>query len=101
MNSLENEIRARLAALDPVVIDLRDDSAKHAGHAGSAGGGGHYHLHVVAACFAGQTRVARHRAVYDKLADLIPLRIHALAIDARTPAETGGERIALPPEETP
>ncbi len=82
------EIEARLrAALDPVtVLRLRDDSAHHAGHAG-AREGGHYYLEIVSPRFAGLPRVARHRLVYDALADLMKKGIHALAIEARAPDE--------------
>lgn len=83
-------IRSRLsAALAPVVsIDVRDDSAQHAGHAG-ASAGGHYSVTIVAAAFAGKPRVARHRMVYDALADALQRGIHALAITAYTPEEAG------------
>ena len=81
-------IEARLgAALAPVVsLDVRDDSAQHAGHAG-ASAGGHYSVTIVAAVFAGRPRVARHRMVYDALADAMQRGIHALAITAYTPEE--------------
>jgi BolA family transcriptional regulator, general stress-responsive regulator len=81
-------IEARLgAALAPVVsLDVRDDSAQHAGHAG-ASAGGHYSVTIVAAAFAGRPRVARHRMVYDALADAMQRGIHALAITAYTPEE--------------
>ncbi|MDH0864312.1 BolA family transcriptional regulator [Mitsuaria sp. GD03876] len=80
-------IEARLqAALEPVSLRLRDDSAHHAGHAG-AREGGHYYLEIVSPRFAGLPRVARHRLVYDALADLMQKGIHALAIDARAPDE--------------
>ena len=78
-------IRTRLAVLDPVVLDIRDDSHLHAGHAGAQGGAGHYHVRIVAARFAGLSPVARHRLVYDLLQDLIPHPIHALALDAQAP----------------
>lgn len=81
------EIEARLrAALAPVSLSLRDDSAHHAGHAG-AREGGHYYLEIVSPRFAGLPRVARHRLVYHALADLMQKGIHALAIDARAPDE--------------
>ncbi|ARP95929.1 BolA family protein [Bordetella genomosp. 13] len=76
-------IRARLAALQPIELDIRDDSHLHAGHAGAQGGAGHYHVRIVAACFEGLRPVARHRLVYDHLRDLLPHPIHALAIDAQ------------------
>ena len=80
-------IEARLAAaLTPVSVSVRDDSAKHAGHAGAAAGG-HYAVTIVASAFAGKARVARHRMVYDALADAMQRGIHALAITAYTPEE--------------
>jgi len=80
-------IETRLtAALAPVSIDVRDDSAQHAGHAGAAAGG-HYHVTIVASAFAGKARVARHRLVYDALAEAMQRGIHALAITALTPEE--------------
>jgi len=78
-------IRERLAVLSPASLEIEDESHLHAGHAGAAGGAGHYRVHIVADCFAGLTRVARHRLVYHHLHDLIPQPIHALAIDARAP----------------
>jgi BolA family transcriptional regulator, general stress-responsive regulator len=81
-------IESRLtAALAPVTtIAVRDDSAQHAGHAGAAAGG-HYSVTIVAAAFAGKARVARHRMVYDALAEAMQRGIHALAITALTPEE--------------
>jgi BolA protein len=81
-------IEARLsAALAPVAsIQITDDSAQHAGHAG-ASAGGHFTVTIVAAAFAGKARVARHRMVYDALADAMQRGIHALAITAYTPEE--------------
>jgi BolA protein len=80
-------IEARLtAALSPQHLQIVDDSAKHAGHAGAAEGG-HYSVKVVSAHFVGATRVTRHRMVYDALADAMQRGIHALAISAYTPEE--------------
>jgi BolA family transcriptional regulator, general stress-responsive regulator len=81
-------IEARLeAALAPVAsIEISDDSAQHAGHAGAAAGG-HYSVTIVSGAFAGKARVARHRMVYDALADAMQRGIHALAITAYTPEE--------------
>lgn len=80
-------IESRLAsALAPQSIAVRDDSAQHAGHAGAAAGG-HYTVTIVAGAFAGKPRVARHRLVYDALADVMQRGIHALAIVAYTPEE--------------
>ncbi len=74
------------AALAPLSINVRDDSAQHAGHAG-ASAGGHYTVTIVATAFSGKARVARHRLVYDALADVMQRGIHALAIMAYTPEE--------------
>jgi BolA protein len=74
-------------ALSPTALQVIDDSARHAGHAG-AREGGHYTVHIRSARFAGLARVARHRLVYDALRPLMPGGIHALAIDARTPDES-------------
>ena len=84
-------IRERLAALDPVRVDLVDESAQHAGHAGwKPGGGTHWRLTIVSPRFAGQPTVARHRMVYQALGELMHNPIHALAITARAPEETKG-----------
>ena len=80
-------IAARLEVLEPVHLGLEDDSAAHAGHAGAAGGAGHFSLIVVSEAFSGVGRLARHRRVLDRLADLIPHPVHALAIRAYTPDE--------------
>jgi BolA protein len=73
-------------ALEPVALEVRDDSAAHAGHAG-AREGSHLCVRIVSARFAGLPRLARHRLVYDALSTLMPQGIHALAIDARAPDE--------------
>jgi BolA protein len=75
------------AALEPSVLEVRDDSHLHAGHAG-AREGRHFSVTVTSARFSGLPRVARHRLVYDALQAWLPHGIHALAIDARAPAET-------------
>jgi BolA protein len=77
------------AALDPVALDVEDESHHHAGHAGAAGGAGHFRVRVVSERFRGLSRVARHRLVYETLAPMMPHEIHALAIEARTPDEAG------------
>jgi BolA protein len=73
--------------LPGAILTVDDESALHAGHAGAASGGGHFRLTVVASQFTGLSRLARHRLVYDALADLMRGRIHALAIIAQTPEE--------------
>jgi BolA family transcriptional regulator, general stress-responsive regulator len=85
IGDIEKRLREGLAPSEFAVVD---DSAKHAGHAGAASGGGHYQVRVVSARFAGLTRVARHRLVYDLVADLMRDAIHALAIEALTPDES-------------
>ena len=80
-------VARRLAALEPLHLALDDDSDDHAGHPGAAGGGGHFSLVIVSEHFAGLTRIARHRAVLDRVGDLIPNPVHALAIRAFTPDE--------------
>lgn len=93
---LADEIRDRLAALGSESLEVFDDSADHAGHAGAReSGGGHFQVVIVSAAFEGKTRIARHRMVYDRLTGLIPQRIHALAITAQTPDEAAGS-IAAP-----
>jgi BolA protein len=81
------EIKARLAVLSPTTIEIIDDSAQHAGHAGAKSGGGHYRLSLTSATFSGQNIVARHRAIYQALGDLMHTRIHALSINASVPEE--------------
>jgi len=81
------EIKARLAGLEPQRIDIIDESARHAGHAGAKGGGGHYRLTVVSATFSGLGRLERHRLVYQALGDLMQGRVHALSITALAAGE--------------
>jgi len=85
--SVIEAMRASLAALDPLVVEIIDDSAKHAGHAGARGGGGHFRLRIVSARFAGCRTMERHRLVYDALGPLMKREIHALSIAATTPDE--------------
>ena len=85
------EIRRRLQTLAPARLELIDESAQHAGHAGAAPGGNtHWRLTMVSAVFAGKATVARHRMVYQALGELMQHPIHALAISARSPEETKG-----------
>jgi BolA family transcriptional regulator, general stress-responsive regulator len=87
------EIRRRLAALEPTRLELEDESAKHAGHAGAAPGGQtHWRLSIVSPRFAGQPAAARHRMVYQALGELMQHPIHALAISARSPEESKGSQ---------
>ena len=80
-------IRARLeAAFAPAQIDVIDDSARHAGHVGARDGRGHFKVRIVSAAFAGMPPLARHRAVYTALGELMQTDIHALQIEALPPA---------------
>ena len=83
-----DQIRARLeSSLAPMSLDIRDDSAMHAGHAGAQGGAGHYTVFIRAGAFQGLRRLQRHRLVYDAVADMMPGEIHALSINATAPDE--------------
>jgi BolA protein len=73
-------------ALAPSSLEIIDDSAKHAGHAG-AREGGHFRVAVVAAAFKGRSQLERHRLVYAAVAPLMGQGVHALSIVARSPEE--------------
>ena len=77
----------RLRPLGAAVLEIHDDSEEHAGHPGAAGGGGHFSVTIVSEHFRGLTRLARHRAILDRVGDLIPNPVHALAINAYAPDE--------------
>lgn len=85
-NRLE-KIRQHLATLHPTVLELTDESHKHAGHAGAASGGGHYVLRIASDQFIGKNTIARHRMIYLALGDLMKHDIHALTIQALAPNE--------------
>lgn len=74
-------------ALDPQALEVVDDSARHAGHAGARDGRGHFNVRIVSAAFAGMRPLARHRAVYAALGELMTSDIHALGVEALTPEE--------------
>jgi BolA protein len=78
--------QALTARLTPLSLEIRDDSAQHAGHAG-AREGGHFSVTVVSDRFAGCTRMQRHQLVYEAVSELLRTDIHALSIQARTPQE--------------
>jgi len=81
-------IRAAIeAALAPVSLEIEDESHRHAGHAGAADGRGHFRVDVVSEAFAGLGPIARHRAIYAAVGELMTTDIHALSIRARTPSE--------------
>ena len=76
-------LRERLSALEPVELEIIDESHMHIGLAGARDGAGHYRVRITSARFEGLRPVARHRLVYDLVDDLMPHPIHALAIDAK------------------
>ena len=81
-------IRSKLQqALAPERLEITDDSHLHAGHAGAAGGGGHFSVTIVSSRFQGCSTLERHRLVYQALGDMMPGEIHALSIRARAPEE--------------
>ena len=85
MNARIAEMKTRLAVLEPISLDILDESHKHAGHAGARDGGGHYVVNIVSAQFAGKNTVARHRMIYLALAEMMKSEIHALTIQAQAP----------------
>jgi stress-induced morphogen len=87
MTSRQDRIRATLIqAFAPALIEVEDESARHAGHAGAAPGGEtHYRVILVSARFAGMNRVARSRAVHAVLAPEFASGLHALSLDLRVP----------------
>ena len=85
--NLAASIRERLAALDPVSVELTDDSGAHVGHEGAKDGGSHFSLVIVSPRFAGMKTLSRHRLVYEAMGALMHREIHALAIRAITPDE--------------
>jgi BolA protein len=86
MHVVEAAMRKRLESLAPLTLDLHDESAQHAGHAGARpSGGSHWHLAIVSEAFRGKSPVARHRMVYEALGDLMERDVHALRIEASAP----------------
>jgi BolA family transcriptional regulator, general stress-responsive regulator len=77
-------VHARLTdVLQPTRLEVLDESAAHAGHAGSdgTGSGTHFRVRIAAPALAGRNRVAQHRLVYDALHDFLQRGLHALAIE--------------------
>ncbi len=85
--SREDEIREKLqSAFAPAHLEVRNDSARHAGHSGDDGSGeSHFHVSLRAVAFEGQSRVARHRAVHKALGAELVSAIHALSLDLGIP----------------
>lgn len=84
--TLVEEITSRLQSLDPSTLQIEDESAMHAGHAGNTGGG-HFKLKITSSHFSEKSQIMRHRIIYQALAELIPSKIHALSIHALAPDE--------------
>lgn len=87
MNDRVVAIKGRLECLQPVHLQVEDQSHLHAGHAGARDGRGHFRVEIVAPVFSGKNRIQRHRMVYDALDKLLQTDIHALSIDARAPED--------------
>ena len=85
--TVADEIRQKLAPLEPESLEILDESGKHAGHEGARGGGGHYQLIIVSRQFAGKAIQSRHRMVYEAMGPMMHKEIHALAIKAYAPDE--------------
>ncbi len=85
--NLQQEIVRRLQIIEPLSIEIEDESAMHAGHAGNKGGG-HFKLTLTSSHFSGKSHIMRHRLIYQTLSDLIPNQIHALSIKAIAPDES-------------
>ncbi len=91
--SVASDIESKLnAALNPLRLEIVDDSARHAGHAGMRGharegGETHFRLTIVSSSFEGMSRVARQRMVYDTLSHELATGVHAIAMTTLTPAE--------------
>lgn len=81
------QMKSLLAQLQPLDLEIIDDSHLHAGHEGARSGGGHYTLQIVSEAFAGKNTLARHRMIYSALGEMMKQDIHALNIKACTPQE--------------
>jgi BolA family transcriptional regulator, general stress-responsive regulator len=92
MSTRAERIRDRLTvALQPMQVDIEDESWMHAGHTGAReSGGGHFAVTIVAECFRDHSRIERQRMVMQALADEFGPTIHALSIRALTPEEHSG-----------
>lgn len=88
MTTTTSKLQIALNSLNPSYLELQDDSALHAGHAGNTGGS-HYTVTIVSEAFDGLSLIKRHRLVYEAVGDLMTHDIHALSIQAKTPAEYG------------
>lgn len=87
--TVADTLRRKLTdALAPVRLEIEDESARHKGHAGwRPGGETHFRVTIVSTAFEGRSRVDRQRLVYAALSEELAGRVHALALDTKTPAE--------------
>ena len=85
-NARELLQRRLMEAFAPVHLTIEDQSGQHRGHAGSSGGG-HYAVTLVSAQFEGKSMLEQHRLVYAAVGNLIPGKVHALALTTMTPAQ--------------
>lgn len=87
------QIKLKLSqALDPVELEIEDDSHRHVGHVGHDGAGeSHFNVRIVTDRFVGKSRVDRQRLVYGALSEEMAGRVHALSIRALTSKEAGTE----------
>jgi BolA protein len=92
VGTISAQIRQKLtAAFSPLVLNVEDESARHAGHAGApAGGESHFRVEIIAIAFEGLSRVERQRRVYAVLKDEFATGLHALSLSALTPGEGTG-----------
>jgi len=91
MGKVTDAINTKLtAALSPVRLDVINQSEMHHGHAGYTDGESHFKVVIVSAAFEGRNRVARQRLVMDALKEELAGPLHALSIEAKTPAEASG-----------
>ena len=74
-------------AFTPVELLVKDQSHLHTGHAGAQEGKGHFDVRIVSDKFAGQSRIDRHRMVYDALGSFMQSDVHALRINAISPTD--------------
>ena len=90
MGAIMDAIQDKLtAAFQPIRLEVVDDSARHAGHAGaSPGGESHFNVLIESQAFAGTGKVARQRMIYQALADELAGPLHALSIKALAPGES-------------
>lgn len=87
----QERIRQKLTqTLTPILLEIHDDSARHAGHAGhDPRGETHFNVKIVSEAFAGLPAIARHRLVYDALKEEMRERVHALSLTLKTSQEEG------------